>query len=100
MNDIKVGIKFDSARPRFSLIPAGTMARVIAVLEFGAKKYAQDNWKHVPEARTRYYDAALRHIDAWWTGESTDIETGEPHLAHAVCCLLFLLWLDAQEVAK
>lgn len=89
------GKKFDNDKPRWSLVPQGVMDEVIRVLEFGARKYAPDNWKHVVDGETRYYDAAMRHIDAWWKGEQTDPETGKNHLAHAVCCLMFLMWLDS-----
>jgi len=88
------GKKLDQNKPRMSLLPKGVLNAVIRVLEFGAKKYQADNWKHVPDAKTRYYDAMQRHIDAWWQGEQKDSETGESHLAHAVCCALFLMWLD------
>ena len=93
------GRKFDSDKPRWSLVPSGVMEEVIMVLEYGSRKYAPDNWKHVPEATTRYYDAAMRHIDAWWKGEKQDGETGQSHLAHAMCCLMFLQWLENNPVA-
>ena len=86
--------KHDQSKPRFSLIPVGTLNAVIRVLEFGAIKYEENGWQTVPDARRRYYDAMHRHIDAWWQGEKKDKETGESHLAHAVCCALFLMWLD------
>ena len=56
--------------------PKGALSAVIRVLEFGATKYQENNWKHVPEAKVRYYDAMQRHIDAWWQGEQKDPETG------------------------
>jgi ribosomal protein L32 len=28
---------------------------------------------------------------SWWGGEQRDPETGENHLAHAICCVAFLL---------
>ena len=77
-----------------SLLPKGALSAVIRVLEFGATKYQENNWKHVPDAKTRYYDAMQRHIDAWWNGEQKDPETGEHHLAHATCCAMFLMWFD------
>ena len=86
------GVKYDASKPRWSLIPNGTLEEVIKVLEYGANKYSPDNWKKVPEMEVRYYDAAMRHIDAYWQGEYLDEESGQPHLAHAVCCLLFLMW--------
>ena len=92
-----VGRKHDSNKPRYSLLPTGTVNQVIQVLEYGAVKYEPENWQHVPSARTRYYDAAMRHIDDWWNGSEVDEESSLPHLAHAICCLLFLLWFDEQE---
>ena len=66
----------------------------VCINEISKINQGRDNWKHVPDAKTRYYDAMQRHIDAWWQGEKKDSETGESHLAHAVCCALFLMWLD------
>lgn len=93
---MKEGVKYDTGKVRWSLVPEGVMEEYIKVLEFGANKYAPDNWKHVPQATTRYYDAAMRHMDAWWQGEMDDPETGMCHLAHAMCCITFLMWLEAE----
>lgn len=96
---LESGVKYDGGKLRYSLLPKGTLDEVVKVLEFGANKYAADNWQKVPEARTRYYDAMNRHVQAWWNGETTDPETGCNHLAHAVCCSMFLMWFDkAQQV--
>lgn len=91
------GLKLDSCKPRWSLLPKGAVLQIIKVLEFGAAKYAENNWQHVKNGRHRYYDALMRHMNAWWEGEKTDSESGLSHLAHAGCCLLFLLWLDDQQ---
>ena len=92
-----VGQKHDASKPRYSLLPTGSVERVIDVLEFGATKYAPNNWQHVSDARTRYYDATMRHLSAWWQGEKYDAESGLHHLAHAACCILFLLWFERVE---
>ena len=93
----RMGEKHDAQKPRWSLLPGGTLAKVIAVLEYGAVKYQVDNWQHVPEPDRRYYDAAMRHIQAWLYGEQNDPESGQPHLAHAVASLLFLMWFDSRK---
>ena len=55
----------------------------------------ENNWALVePE---RYDDAALRHIQAYLSGEVSDPESGKPHLAHALCCLMFRLELDLRK---
>jgi hypothetical protein len=89
-----VGMKFDGHKPRWSLLPKGTVREIIEVLEFGAAKYAENNWQYVDDGHQRYYDALMRHMEAWWLGEKNDPESGMSHLAHAGCCILFLLWLD------
>ena len=89
-----VGRKDDVAKAPWDLLPIGPLRSVVDVLAFGARKYGVDNWQQVPDARRRYYAAALRHLTAWWEGEKTDPESGLPHLAHAACCVLFLGWFD------
>ncbi|WP_323842601.1 MULTISPECIES: dATP/dGTP diphosphohydrolase domain-containing protein [unclassified Moraxella] len=93
----EIGQKHDQAKPRFSLLPQAPLWQVVAVLEFGAGKYGVDNWRNVPNARERYFNACHRHLNAWWAGEMVDGESGLPHLAHAVCCLVFLMWFDGSE---
>lgn len=89
------GIKFDSGKVRPTLLIKSmpeALNQVLEVLEKGARKYAPDNWKLVePE---RYHDAMLRHIFQYFSGEKLDKETGNSHLAHAVCCALFLMELE------
>jgi hypothetical protein len=67
---------------------------VMKVLEFGAKKYAKDSWRTVPNAIDRYYSAAWRHLERMG-GLLKDDESGLPHEYHLLCNLLFLLDLSA-----
>jgi hypothetical protein len=92
-----VGVKYDNDKPQWSLVPFKAMTEVVDVLTYGAKKYAPDNWKKVPDARRRYIDAGFRHFTAYASGEKLDPETGKSHLAHAMCCMLFLLAFDKGE---
>lgn len=95
-----LGMKYDNDKVEYSLLPTGVLQPVLRVLGFGAKKYSKENWKHVENSHERYYNAAMRHLTSWWEGEKKDPETGENHLAHAVCCLLFLLWFDNKDTGK
>lgn len=94
IEQVRQGLKYDSDKPRYSLLPKGSVNAVIDVLEFGAKKYEAENWKKVDNAKERYYNAAMRHIDKWWNGEKHDPETNIHHLAHASTNLFFLMWFD------
>lgn len=91
------GRKFDQGKNRLSLIPVKCLNAIMHVLEFGALKYEVDNWQKVPDASNRYYDAAIRHLFAWREGESIDPESGHYHLAHAACCVIFMLWFDLSK---
>lgn len=91
------GVKYDKDKPKWSLLPFKALAEVVDVLTYGARKYAPDNWKKVPNARARYIDAAFRHFTTYINGEKNDSETGLNHLAHTICCLLFLLAFDKGE---
>lgn len=91
------GVKADYGKPQYRLIPPRGLAPIVAVLTYGAHKYAPDNWKNVPQARERYADALLRHVFAWLEGEKLDPESGLHHLAHAGCCVLFLLHFEGAE---
>lgn len=88
------GRKFDGGKPRFGLVPMNALSAVARVLTAGAVKYEPGNWRRVPDANNRYFDAAMRHMVSWKLGEKFDPETGENHLAHALCCLMFILEKD------
>lgn len=88
------GKKYDAGKLPWQLVPWVAMREVVAVLKLGADKYNVGNWKFVPDARDRYFAATMRHLLAWYEGETRDPESGRHHLAHAVCCLLFLLWFS------
>ena len=93
--DKEVGLKFDTDKIDWTLMPWAELEQVLMILEFGAKKYARDNWKKIePE---RYEKAAMRHLISYVTGELNDPESGKSHLAHLVCNALFLMWNDNNQ---
>ena len=85
------GKKYDKGKPRYGLLPWRQVDDVVRVLTHGAEKYGDYNWQGVEEQR--YKDALGRHISAFMEGEYLDEETGLPHLAHAVCNCLFIMWI-------
>lgn len=91
------GVKYDTGKPDWTLLPFDAVEEVVKVLDVGSKKYSRENWQKVEPHRERYGAAALRHLSAWLRGERLDPESGLNHLAHAVCCLLFLLWHDLRK---
>lgn len=86
------GKKYDAGKAPIGLIPSKALTAIAEVLAFGAARYGAHNWR-AGLAWSRLYDAALRHILAWKEGEDLDPESSLSHLAHASCCLMFLLEL-------
>lgn len=86
-------MKYDAGKPRPGLLPPAALREISRVLAVGAVKYDDDNWRKVPGWRWRYLDALWRHVlDYMDVMESdADKETSLHVLAHAGCCLLFLL---------
>jgi len=84
------GRKFDGGKLQYGLLPPAALKATVEILTFGAEKYEPDNWKYVPYSKRRYFDAMQRHLWAWKEGEINDPESGKHHLAHAMCCLMFL----------
>ncbi len=84
------GVKHDQEKTRMELIPSDALMALAEVLTFGAKKYAAWNWAKGFDW-SRLYGATQRHLAAWYSGENKDPETGYSHLAHALCCVVFLV---------
>jgi len=90
-----IGVKYDDSKLRWTLLPLRAVKEVVKVLEFGVEKYSKDNWQKVD--KQRYIDAAFRHLTDYVQGEKIDKESGFSHLAHCVCCLLFVMWFDGES---
>ena len=93
---LQAGRKFDGGKLEYGLLPPLALEETVKVLTFGAQKYERDNWQRVPDSKRRYFDALQRHVWAWKQGEQIDQESGLPHLAHAMCCLMFLYEHDVK----
>jgi len=90
MTDADVGLKYDAGKPPLSRIPRSALEQTAQVLAFGAEKYGWNNWRNGLNYH-RLLDAAMRHLTAFADNETMDVESGKSHLAHAACCIAFLL---------
>lgn len=93
------GVKYDTGKLRYDLMPHDALAEYVGVLTYGAAKYSARNWEAGMDW-SRLYAAALRHLTSWWRGEDTDPESGHPHLAHALCCVNFLLAYQLRQAGR
>lgn len=88
------GVKYDQDKPRWDLLEYQEIEELVKVLTMGAKKYSDQNWKLIDNIPDRYFAAAMRHLTSWRKGDKLDNESGLPHLAHAMACLMFMMWND------
>lgn len=84
------GIKHDQDKPDMSLLSTIALLKVAQVMTFGKRKYSAHNWRGGFHW-SRPLAAAARHLYAYIGGETKDPESGISHLAHAICCLMFIL---------
>ena len=90
INDSEGGIKLDSEKLRYDLIPPDALEELAKVYTFGARKYGDRNWEKGLRWG-RVFGAVFRHFIAWAKGEDADEETGLHPLAHAAWGCLTLL---------
>jgi len=68
----------------------------LAMLE-GALKYGRHNYRAIGVRASVYYDAAMRHLMAWWEGEDIDPDSGLSHLVKAMACMAVIRDAEIQN---
>ncbi|CAB4139411.1 hypothetical protein UFOVP347_22 [uncultured Caudovirales phage] len=85
-------------KPSFGPIPPVALLHMADAMRDGKAKYGLMNWREHQVSSSVYYDAALRHLLAWWDGQDNADDSKCHHLAHAMAC--FAIVLDAQAAGK
>ncbi len=86
-----------AAKPKTSAIPPLAIMRLGQAMEDGRRKYGLTNWRGEKVSSSVYFDAAMRHLLAWWDGEDRALDSGVDHLAHVMACCAILI--DADSMA-
>jgi hypothetical protein len=81
-----IGIK----KVPLSTVPARPMLEIGLAMMEGARKYARHNYRIAGVRASVYYDAAIRHLAAWWEGEDIDPDSGLSHLIKAAACMVVI----------
>lgn len=78
-------------KPRCYHVLSGHVQRLVslAMME-GAMKYGSHNYRVAGVRASVYYDATLEHLDSYWEGETTDPDSGLPHVIKAIASLYVL----------
>lgn len=85
-------LKYDNNKTDWAILPLGAVEEIIKVMKFGEVKYARGNFaSSTGLSYTRLLNALVRHTFSFMRGEDLDPESGLHHMAHAGCCVLFIL---------
>ena len=84
--------RFNNGKLQWGLVDFPSLEDMVRVLEFGAKKYAPNNWKKgFPTVELS--ESLMRHLFAYLGGEDNDPESGLPHVGHIMCNAMFLSYM-------
>jgi hypothetical protein len=99
IKNASVGLRFNEGKPRWSLVHFNSMLPMVRVLEFGAQKYDDHNWKKglVPK---EILESMMRHTADLMDGITHDKETGLPHIGHIQCNAMFYSYFTETEEGK
>lgn len=94
----KPGMKFDSGKIRYDLIPPEALHQIAAAFTYGAEKYEPQNWQKLTEEQA--IASVMRHVEAHRRGELVDPESGISHLGCAATQICFALWYRRAELPE
>lgn len=100
----KINVKITTDTP-FHVLPWRIVMEAGLGMMEGARKYGRHNYRAIGVRASVYYDATLRHLADWYTGEPIDHESGLSHLSKALSSCSVLLdslvkgnWTDDRPV--
>jgi len=93
------GAKLDAGKIRAGLLMQfpRALGAIASIATYGADKYSEGGWQSVPDGIKRYTDAMFRHLIKHAEGEVFDLESGFPHLWHALWNLTAVVELTERE---
>ena len=78
------------AKVPLSVVSAPVLMEIGLGMMEGARKYGRHNYRVAGVRASVYYDAAMRHLMAWFEGEDLDPDSGLSHVSKALACLTVL----------
>jgi hypothetical protein len=86
-----------STKPPVSNVPLSVVAEIGLALAEGSHKYGGYNWRVIGVRASVYWNAAFRHIKAFWEGEDVDPDSQLSHITKAISALVVLRDAMIQE---
>jgi hypothetical protein len=91
-------LRYNSGKRKWSLVHFKSLEPMVEVLEFGAEKYAPDNWKKGMDQK-EILESLMRHLASLMDGEKNCPESGKSHMGHIMCNAMFYNYYD-REINK
>lgn len=88
------------AKAPMSCVPAPVLLELGLAMAEGARKYGRHNYRVTGVRTSVYYDAAMRHLFAFWEGQDVDPDSGLSHLVKAMACLTVLRDADMRGMLE
>lgn len=89
-------------KPAFDLLPAGALWDDAYLMAWGRGKHrnvsGDEPWCSIP--MDDHFAALMRHLMSHRMGDTRDVDSGESHLVHALCRLMFMAEIERLEEAK
>ncbi|GMU26141.1 MAG: hypothetical protein AMXMBFR16_10460 [Candidatus Uhrbacteria bacterium] len=89
-------LRFNAGKPKVSYMLQfpRVLEAMARIMEFGAAKYEDGNWKKGGKEDQEYLDSAMRHILQRLEGKVFDDDSGCAHIGHAIWNLCAWLQLN------
>lgn len=83
--------KYGEAKYQMSVVPTQTLALMSVAMEEGTIKYGNHNYRETAVKASTYYNANMRHWQAWYEGRDIDPDSGLPELVKAAACSIIMI---------
>lgn len=81
-------LRYNDGKIRWSLVDFKSLEPMVRVLEFGANKYTEDNWRKGHDKK-EILESMMRHLISLMNGEENDKESELSHMGHIMCNAMF-----------
>jgi hypothetical protein len=81
-------LRYNEGKLQWGLVHFKSLEPMVRTLEFGALKYAPNNWMKSMDKR-QILESMQRHLAAILDGEEVDPESNQSHIGHIMCNCMF-----------
>ena len=92
-------LRYNEGKPQWRYIDWKSLEPMVKVMEYGASKYAPENWRKGLNT-TEVLESLARHLFALMNGEEIDPESGQLHIGHIFCNAMFWQYHNEKNKTK